>query len=279
MERGHRLTKELGDDLEVLTAGSGARAISMACHDYENDLDWSHDGDRWYHAASTIKLAVLLAVYDVIQSGALPENARIHVRNQFISVADGRYYRVGSDRDANGVVHGYIGRTMKVRDLARHMIVTSSNLATNVLVDLLGIEGVRGLLDDRGIHGIDFRRGVEDTAAWERDINNRATANGLVSLLRHLVESEAIAERWRNEMMDILHEQEFNSGIPAGLPDEARVANKTGEISTVAHDAGVIYLPDREPYVLAVLSEWPEEQGDRSPVIAQVSRRVMEGLP
>ena len=55
-------------------------------------------------------------------------------------------------------------------------------------------------------------------------------------------------------MLDILHAQEFRSGIPAGLPDDARVAHKTGEISTVAHDAGIVYLTDREPYVVVILT-------------------------
>jgi beta-lactamase class A len=45
-------------------------------------------------------------------------------------------------RDGNSTVHGYVGRTMRVEDLARHMITTSSNLATNVLVELLGTDAI-----------------------------------------------------------------------------------------------------------------------------------------
>jgi beta-lactamase class A len=79
-------------------------------------------------------------------------------------------------------------------------------------------------------------------------------------------------------MLDILHAQEFRSGIPAGLPGEARVANKTGEISTVAHDAGIVYLPDRDPYVVVILSEWKPETSGRREAIAQISRAVYEVL-
>jgi beta-lactamase class A len=79
-------------------------------------------------------------------------------------------------------------------------------------------------------------------------------------------------------MMDILHGQEFNQGIPALLPKGARVAHKTGEISTVAHDAGVIYLPKRKPYVLVILTEWGPAVSGRSRTIAAISHAVYEFL-
>jgi beta-lactamase class A len=72
-------------------------------------------------------------------------------------------------------------------------------------------------------------------------------------------------------MLDVLHRQQFRSGIPAGLPREARVANKTGDISTVAHDAGLVYLPDRRPYAIAVLTEWEATATGRSTTIAAAS--------
>jgi beta-lactamase class A len=79
-------------------------------------------------------------------------------------------------------------------------------------------------------------------------------------------------------MLDILHDQEFRSGIPAGLPAHARVAHKTGEISTMAHDAGIVYLPKRKPYVVAILTEWDAEMTGRSPTIAAASYMVYEHL-
>jgi beta-lactamase class A len=77
-------------------------------------------------------------------------------------------------------------------------------------------------------------------------------------------------------MLWILHAQEFRGGIPAGLPDDARVAHKTGEISTMAHDAGIVYLPDREPYVLVILTEWQSGVAGRKEAIASISRIVYE---
>jgi len=156
--------------------------------------------------------------------------------------------------------------------------VRSSNLATNLLLDLLGIEFLQNVLDSYNLTGIDLRRGVEDELAFEHQISNRVTGDGLVQLLRLIAEERAFTPELSCAMVDILHEQEFRSGIPAGLPANARVAHKTGEISTIAHDAGIVYLPNRKPYVVAILTEWDPETTGRSPTIAAASYLVYEHL-
>jgi beta-lactamase class A len=167
---------------------------------------------------------------------------------------------------------------MRISELARHMIIRSSNLATNLLLDLLGIAFLQRVLEQHGLGGIDLLRGVEDELAFEHGINNRVTADGLVQLLRLIAEERAFSAPLSPAMLDVLHEQEFRSGIPARLPAGARVANKTGEISTIAHDAGIVYLPGRKPYVLAVLTEWEPQATGRSPTIAAASYMVYEHL-
>ncbi len=269
-----RLTRKIGEIQEE----SGASAAAVAFHDYASGESFGYHEDRWFHAASTIKVPVLLGVYDAIGKGRFEADSRIHVRNRFVSVADQRAYRVESARDAGSEVHAFIGKTMRVSDLARHMIVTSSNLATNLLVDLIGIDDLQQSLETLGGEGVDFRRGVEDEAAYEEGINNRVTAAGMVGMLR-AIEEKRLSEEASMAMLDILHEQEFRSGIPAGLPDSARVANKTGEISTVAHDAGLVYLPDRKPYALVTLTEWPADRtSGRRETLAAFSKAVYEHL-
>jgi beta-lactamase class A len=191
---------------------------------------------------------------------------------------DGHPFRVTADRDANAAVHAAIGKMMRVTDLSLHMIATSSNLATNLLLDLVGLETVQRALDEYHIDGIDIRRGVEDERAFERGINNRVTADGLVQLLRLIAEERAFSPELSREMLDILHAQEFKNGIPARLPAAVRVAHKTGEISTIAHDAGVVYPPNRKPYVIAILTEWSPDGAGRKSTIAEASQAVFEVL-
>jgi beta-lactamase class A len=262
--------------LAELENRSRARSLAVALADLETGVSFDYKADRWFHAASTIKLAVLLGTFAAIHHGKLLPHSRLHVRNRFRSAWDGSSFRVLSERDADSEVQAAIGKTMTVAALARHMIVRSSNLATNLLLDLLGLAFVQGVIDEYRLSGIDLRRGVEDERAFEHGINNRVTAHGLLQLLRLIAEERALSPELSRKMLDILHEQEFRSGIPAGLPAHARVAHKTGEISTIAHDAGVVYLPKRKPYVVAILTEWDPASNGRSPTIAAASYLAYE---
>jgi beta-lactamase class A len=266
----------LRDTIRQIGEEAGTQAIAVATHDFEHGTSWRLNGERWFHAASTIKVPVLMGVFDAIEAGRLEPFSRVHVRNRFISVADGTPFRVQSGRDSNSTVHQARGRMLMVRELAEHMIVTSSNLATNLLLDLVGVEQTQATLQRLHLQGIELRRGVEDELAWEQGINNRVTADGLCRALRLIAEKKAISESASEAMLDILHEQQFRSGIPAGLPDGTRVAHKTGEMSTVAHDAGIVYLDGRRPYVVVVLTEWDASADGRQQVIARVSRAVYD---
>ena len=244
-------------------------AVSIA--DLETGAVFHYHADRWFHAASTIKVAILVGVFGAIFRGELLPQSRVHVRNRFLSAYDGSPYRVRLDRDANPDVHREVGRTLRVSELADAMITTSSNLATNLLLDLVGLDVLQRTIDGFGLEGIDLRRGVEDEKAFEHGINNRVTANGLVGLLRLIGEERAFSPALSRQIVDVMLGQQFKSGIPAGLPRGARVAHKTGEISTIAHDAGLVYLPDRRPYALSVLTEWDRSATGRSTTIAAAS--------
>ena len=256
--------------------------LAVSLFDYQTSLSWSRSGDRWFHSASTIKVAVLFALFGAMDAGRFTLDSRLHVRNRFLSMVDGTPFRVASSRDADRMVHDAIGRTMRIADLSRQMIITSSNLATNLLVDLVGVDAAQQMLVRYGISGIELARGVEDEKAFEASFNNRVTADGLVRLFRVIHEGHGLLPDSAANILDILFAQEFRSGLPAGLPpvvrQQARIANKTGEISTAAHDAGLIFLPDREPYVLAVLTEPASESHTRMERVARVSAAVYECL-
>ncbi|HJP86287.1 MAG TPA: serine hydrolase [Gemmatimonadaceae bacterium] len=269
------LTKEI----ERIEKESGAKAVAVALHDFESGFELHYQADRWFHAASTIKVPILLGVFAAIDRGDLLPHSRVHVRNRFLSVVEEIPFRVESGRDANSAVHNAIGKMMRVDELAYHMITTSSNLATNLLLGVIGPQSVNEALRELHLEdGIDLKRGVEDELAFDKGINNMVTANGLLKILVMLAEGKAFSPALSRRMMDILHGQEFNQGIPARLPKGARVAHKTGEISTVAHDAGVVYLPKRKPYALVILTEWDPSTSGRSRTIAGISHTIYEAL-
>jgi beta-lactamase class A len=144
-------------------------------------------------------------------------------------------------------------------------------------VDVVGIPVIQRALHEMGIEGIKVIRGVEDQAAFEAGLNNEVTADGLLRLLRLISDRKAYSPEASQRMLEILLDQRFKGGIPAGLPDATRVAHKTGNISTVHHDAGIVFLEGRQPYVLVVLTQF-DESGSRGTAVAEVSRDVFECL-
>jgi len=163
-----------------------------------------------------------------------------------------------------------------VRELVRLMITESSNLATNILIERVTPARVMALLRGFGARDMKVLRGVEDGKAFERGLNNTTTARDLSILLRALAEGRAVSRDASREMADVLAAQKFNEGIPAGLPAGVRVAHKTGSITKIEHDAGVVYPPNRKPYVLVVLVRGIADEKRAHKLIADISRAVYE---
>lgn len=255
----------------------GLEQLGISFFDAETTLQWSYNADHYFHAASTMKLAVLLGVFRQVDRDELSLEAPVHVRNRFTSIVNQEPFMLDLTRDADPNVYSRLGKTMTVRELAYWMITTSSNLATNLLVDVVGVGTIQQSLDELGIDGMRILRGVEDQLAFEAGFNNETTANGLLKLLRLIAEGRAWSQRACDEMLKILLDQQYRSGIPAGLPKAARVAHKTGNISTVHHDAGIVYLEGRKPYVLVILTQFTAAAG-RSTAVAEVSRDIFNTL-
>ncbi|PYQ49546.1 MAG: serine hydrolase [Acidobacteria bacterium] len=248
-------------------------SLGIAFYDAQATIQWAYNGDQYFHAASTMKLAVLLAVFRQVDRGELGLDAPVHVRNRFTSIVNQEPFMLDLSRDADPDVYGHLGRTLTIRELAYWMITKSSNLATNLLVDVVGIQTIQHALDELDIDGVRILRGVEDQAAFDAGLNNEVTANGLLKLLRLIAEERAYSKNASDEMLNILLEQQYRGGIPAGLPKAARVAHKTGNISTVHHDAGIVFIEDRKPYVLVILTQFRAETG-RGTAVADVSRDI-----
>lgn len=257
---------------------AGFDSVGVAFHDYETRRTFAENGGQLFHAASTIKAAILIALYKLAEQERIRLDDPLHVRNRFRSLVGGAVFRVAADRDGDAVVHGQIGRSMRLRDLARAMIVRSSNLATNLLLDLLGVATVQRVIAAAGVEGVRLVRGVEDSLAFEKGISNQASATGLVQLFRLLCEGRFLHKAAREQILEVLLAQEFNAMIPRGLPAQARVAHKTGEISTACHDAGVVFLPGRKPFVVAILTSARAKAPARTRAVAAISRAVFEAL-
>jgi beta-lactamase class A len=227
-----------------------------------------------FHAASTMKLPVMLAVLRAVEEGRLSLDQRVPVVNRFASIVDGSPYSLDAGVDSDSSMYARVGESVPVRELLERMIVRSSNLATNTLVALVGAEPANAMAHSLGATHMRVLRGVEDQKAFDRGLNNTTTSADLAVLLQRIERNEALTAASARSMREILLRQEFNDEIPAGLPKGTPVAHKTGSITATLHDAAIVYPPGRAPYVLVVLTRnIPDEQVART-LIADISRLV-----
>ncbi len=255
-------------------AATDSTQVAVAFLDLGSGASYYRNADTIYHAASTMKVPVLVEAFYAARAQRIFLEQELLLVNQFASIVDGTPYELDAAEDGDTTLYGSIGQRVPIRDLARRMITRSSNLATNTLVAILGAEQINATATKLGVTRARVLRGVEDQKAFDRGMNNTMTARDLAALFAALERRQVAGESDTRDMLDILLAQEFNEKIPAGLPPGTRVAHKTGEITAVSHDGGIVYLPGRSPYVLVVLTRGVRDGKSSAALIADISRIV-----
>jgi len=237
-----------------------------------DSLDIGADVD--FHAASTMKIPVMLEVLRAAEAGRLQLDQGILLVNQFHSIVDGSPYSLDAGEDSDSSMYARVGQRVPVRELLERMIVRSSNLATNALIALVGADRANATAHALGASRIRVLRGVEDGKAYAAGMNNTTTSADLAILLLRIERNEALSAESARLMREILLRQEFNDEIPAGVPKGTPVAHKTGSITATLHDAAIIYPSGRPPYVLVVLTRKIPSDTTARALIADISRLV-----
>jgi len=227
-----------------------------------------------FHAASTMKTPVMLEVYKQAEAGELSLDDSVLVKNEFYSIVDSSTYSLSPDDDSYSELYEQIGTKQSLRDLVYHMIISSSNLATNIVIELVGADKVTQMLREIGANDIQVRRGVEDSKAYQQGLNNTTTAYDLMRLFEVIAQQEVVSGQASRAMIDILLDQRFNEMIPAQLSDDVRVAHKTGWITGLHHDSGIVFLPNGENYILVLLSKNLTDEDAGVQALADVSKVI-----
>ena len=267
--------------LDSLRASIGRRVsevkdavVGVAFHDLETGDTLYLNADDSFHAASTMKVAVMIELFRRIDARALQADQRILLINKFASIVDRSPYSLDAGADSDSSAYRLIGTRVPVSDLIDRMITKSSNLATNALIELVGAPNANATAHALGASKMRVLRGVEDSKAFRAGLSNTTTARDLAALLDAIETGKAASRHSCDAMRDVLLRQEFNDEIPAGVPPGTRVAHKTGWITAVRHDAAIVYPKGRKPYVLVVLTRGITDDATAKRLIADISRLV-----
>ena len=258
------------------------KIIAVAWYDFETGADYFLNADYEFHPASTFKVHVMMEVFRQAQAGSLSLEDCLPILNSFTSIADGTSYSLDINDDSEKTLYARIGESETIEELTRLMIVRSSNLATNILLEKVGTKNVNDFIQWLGIQGVTVRRGVEDNVAFRLGMNNSATARGLTQTMKLIAGKKVVSEAASEKMIEILLGQEFNESIPALLPKSVRVAHKTGWTGDVYHDTGIVYAEreDRQPYALSIMTKGFAEDHEQEAhqCMATISRLIYEQM-
>jgi beta-lactamase class A len=229
-----------------------------------------------FHAASTMKTPVLVEVYKQAAEGKFSLSDSLLIKNEFKSIVDGSPFSLDSTDDSETELYKHIGEKRTISFLLYQMIIVSSNFSTNLIIELVNAKNVSATMQQLGAKDIHVLRGVEDGKAFERGLNNTITAHGLMTLFEKMAKGETVTPAASQAMIDILLDQKFNDIIPAELPAGVKVAHKTGSITGVHHDSGIIFLPNGKKYVLVLLSKNLKDEKAAIKAMAKVSKLIYE---
>src|SRR5258706_635980 len=264
--------------LEAYITQFPGKTIAVAVQDLKTGTVIHINADESFHPASTMKVPVMMEVFHQTSQGLLALTDQLEIFNSFTSIADDSKYSLDIVDDSETSLYTRIGELESIQELTRLMIVRSSNLATNILIEKVGVQPTNAFLQELDIQGVTVVRGIEDKVAFRLGINSSATARGLTHMMTLIAEGKVVSKEASQQMIEIMLGQEFNQSIPALLPKSARVPHKTAWTDEFYHDTGIVFPESRKPYAISILTHgFPEnneeEAHDR---MATISKMVYE---
>lgn len=273
-----RDTAALRREIMAVYARQPQAEFAIAFEDLSTGQQFFFNEHESFHAASTMKTPVLIETFRLIAAHKLSLDDSILVHTDFISIADSSSYRLDSADDSEKDLYGMAGRRIPLRQLLYKMITESSNLATNLVIELVGAPRVMATMREMGAMDIRVLRGVEDNKAFQRGMNNTTSAYDLMLLMGRIAAGTAVDPVSSRAMIRILLDQHFKEVIAGALPDNVRVASKSGWITGSVHDSGIVFLPDGRKYVLVLLSRGIADHDAAVEIGADVSKIIYDHM-
>ena len=222
------------------------------------------EADRVFPSASTIKLAIMLTLFNEVQNGNLDPEDRVSLKDFPKTGGDGILKELSPEHQ------------FSYRELCTLMIIVSDNLATNILIDTLGMERINQHITSLSLQETHLGRYMMDGEARKRGNDNFITAAEISIMLKHILYDKNIEQQYKDEMLDILKRQQVRGRLDRYLPEETVIANKTGDLDFLEQDAGIVYLDDGKSYLIIVLTAGMSSNEHGRETIACISKMAYD---
>lgn len=219
--------------------------------------------DLVFPSASTIKLAIMSELLNRVNKGSIELKNSIEVAEAMKTGGDGILKELN------------YGHRFSLEEIMTMMIIVSDNMATNILIDLLGMSEINATIKNLGLKDTKLQRKMMDSQARKEGRENLITANDLAHILELIYYGQNINKKYSDMMLNILKRQQVRGRLDLYLPEEVVIAHKTGDLDNLEHDAGIVYLKDSE-YIICVLTNETATNKDGREIIGKISRIVYE---
>ena len=257
---------------DLLAGVSGRGDFGVWLGGLDGHAVFAHDADRTHYSASTMKLPVAMAMMRKVEAGELALDQPVTVHNDFESAAEGRF-GVNSAEDEAPATWAKLGEQVPLSWLATEMITKSSNLATDLVIELTGVDAANAVLAEYGSGASVIRRGIDDTGAQAAKISNLMSPADLAAVLVAVGNDKSASGEY---LRDLLAGNTWNGEIPAGVPEGTRVEHKNGWDLRIRHDGGIVRPSDAEPFVLVVCTTSDLADQDAQKLIAAIAAEAWD---
>ncbi len=239
--------------------------IAVVVKDLKTKKETKINENIEFRSASTIKLAIMSELFNKVNDGSLKLDDKIELIENL---------KTGGDGILKELKYGH---KFTLEEIMTLMIIVSDNMATNILINLLGMDNINNTIQNLGLKGTKLQRKMMDSQAAKEGRENIITANDLATILELIYKGKNVNKEYSSMMLDIMKRQQVRGRLDLYLPEEVLIAHKTGDLDNLEHDGGIVYLKDKE-YIICVLTDKTESNKEGREIIGKISKMVYDEL-
>lgn len=246
--------------LEALAKQNSKLQPGVFLVDIDTGAYFDSQGETTFSAASTIKLPILVALFQDVDAGKIRLDEKLTLKQEMIGSGSGdlQYKKLGTKYTA--------------LEVATKMIAISDNTATNMLISRMGgASALNQRFRSWGLTATAIQNPLPDLEG-----TNTTSPKELANVMAMVNQGDLVSMPSRDRMLDIMQRTVTNSMLPKGLGNGATISHKTGDIGSLVADVGLIDMPSGKRYIAAVMVKRPHNDNRAQELIRKISRAAYQ---